>query len=215
MDLATIITIVFILFMGWSFISFFKLVIRLIAKFGWSPLAQAYPAPPEEELVRDKTWKNFICHVKGAQYKGVVQVSANSNGMILEVKFPLFDSGHAPIFIPWEDLYQDEQKRAFILFIRFHPKKVNIPISLPQKIGQEILDFAPFPLPPVAEMGERSSQEGTSAQSTQNQNESEVPPPPKPRAHDLFANENYKDCPSCGGRVYDYEKTCMCGTKVF
>ena len=102
---------------------------------GWKTLAEAYPllSEPTGEKLRFQTatmrWSS--------NYTGIVHMSANSQGLVLSV-FVLFRPGHAPMFIPWEDI-RTEVRAGLIpsVTLRF-ARKPKVPFIISKALGERL-----------------------------------------------------------------------------
>jgi hypothetical protein len=127
-----------------AFAIFWALVIGLISLLsGWQRLAQRYRAtlPPTG---RCWTWQYGM--VGWAGYNGVLNLTANNQGLFMEVLW-LFGFGHPRLFIPWQDFR--EAKIVNYFFRRQVKAQVGFPplatIHLPAMVfeetaGRKVLD---------------------------------------------------------------------------
>lgn len=84
-------------------------IVGLIGRFGWGPLAAAYPAddwPEEGYKVSAQS-----ARIGAASYSNTMQAMARPEGLYLRPIW-LFRFGHDPVFIPWGDVV--ERQTAFI-----------------------------------------------------------------------------------------------------
>lgn len=86
-------------------------VLRLIAwAGGWTRLAAHYPGTrsPNGVKLRD-TWIT----VGWADYNGCVNYVVEEEGLHISL-WPLFNIGHAPLFIPWADMRVEDVFKQFL-----------------------------------------------------------------------------------------------------
>jgi len=112
---------------------FWLLISSLIAKFGgWSRLATVYRAydPP-----RGKAMYFQSASFDLANYNSCLTFHITEQGLHISVLFP-FRFGHPPLFIPWRDMLNREEKK--LLFCRRIKTDVGQPklvtLYLPAKV---------------------------------------------------------------------------------
>ncbi len=102
-------------------------VIGLISLIGgWQRLAQRYRAglPPVGQR-----WSRQYGMVGWASYKGVLTLTASSEGLFMETIW-MFGFGHPRLFIPWQDFREAEVQSNF--FGRFRGRRlVSAKIGFP------------------------------------------------------------------------------------
>lgn len=118
------------------FSAFWSGVVWLIARMGWSRLAEFY----ETDL--EPTGRRFYvgqARVGISGYSNVLRVHVEPEGLRLSV-MPLFRPGHPPLLIPWDEITDIRAKRqlvgrAYALDIGDLPT-VTLPASVVEAIQQ-------------------------------------------------------------------------------
>lgn len=128
-----------------AFIGLWCGVCFLIALIGgWRRLAQTYSL--NASAFNGRTWTMRRARMGISQYKGVLTLGADQRGLYLAV-FALFRPGHAPLYIPWEDIQISESAGFLMRYLDFafqrHP---GVRLSVPQPLGEEIAREANRPV---------------------------------------------------------------------
>lgn len=118
------------------FFLFWCFVIWLISHFsGWQRLAQRYRSL---QLPSGDVWSWQYGMVGWVGYNGVLTLTANDQGLFMEVLF-LFKVGHSPLFISWHEFH--EAKVVNYFFRRQVKAKVGFPtvatVHLPAAVFEE------------------------------------------------------------------------------
>jgi len=85
-------------------------VLRIIAwTSGWTRLAERYPETDASQGVKVRdTWIT----VGWADYNGCVTYIVDAEGLHISL-WPVFNIGHAPLFIPWTEMRVEEVRKVF------------------------------------------------------------------------------------------------------
>lgn len=91
---------------------------------GWRMLADAYPAR-SDFTGAERTMQSAGMEGPGflpANYSGVLTIGANYEGVLFSI-FIVFRIGHAPFFIPYNDLRGEESSQFYIPYVRLTASK--------------------------------------------------------------------------------------------
>ena len=115
-------------------------VLLLAALGGWSRLAEHYRTQTSFEGTR---WSFKSGRMGFTNYNGCLTIGANSAGLYLAV-MPLFRAGHAPLFVPWEDITTAPSRRFFFSYLNFNFARLpSVTLKLPEKMGETVLTLRP------------------------------------------------------------------------
>ena len=123
-----------------AFPLFWSAVLVLISHLGaWSRIAQQYR---QWDTFDGQRWRFQSGGVGCANYGYCLTVGTNHRGLHLSVLFP-FRPGHAPIFVPWEDVAVTEGRWLFVkhvdvAFRRVPGARVRLSKRLADKIHAEV-----------------------------------------------------------------------------
>jgi len=119
------------------FICFWLALNYLISFFtGWLALAEIYRATQPFEGERWHFQSAKFRFTSG--YKHVLTIGSNKEGLFLSVFF-LFRVGHAPLFIPWQDISVRPAKFLWFRMFQFEFRQVpSIKVRLREKLGEKI-----------------------------------------------------------------------------
>ncbi|MGC6465347.1 MAG: hypothetical protein ACON5N_07170 [Akkermansiaceae bacterium] len=112
---------------------FWALVLKIIARFGWSKLARSYPA--RRQPVKSGTgWQSMILG-RMIGYNNCLTFRATSKRLHLSLPL-IFRPGHPPLLIPWEDFHLKREGGS--LFGKKYVYEIGDPSITRMTIGERI-----------------------------------------------------------------------------
>ena len=113
---------------------------------GWHNLAQKYP---RIDFVSGEKWRFRSAKLRySVSYNGCVNFVANREGLGISIFF-IFRVGHPPLFIRWTDIKISKETKFLRNLIRFTVgRDFPLPILVPERLGQKIMEAAGQYLPP-------------------------------------------------------------------
>ena len=107
---------------------------------GWRALAESYPAQAGLPGQRFR-WRSLRMR-RGASYNGCVHLVSSPMGLGLSV-MRLFRVGHAPIFVPWDEVRAERGRfwLAPVITLRF-TRRPEVPVHLPRRLGEKVIAAA-------------------------------------------------------------------------
>jgi hypothetical protein len=122
-----------------AIVLFWLAVVWAIAQLaGWPRLAEKYPARqpwnPQCWSLQSALFRNW------SQYRGVLRVCADSEGMHLSVLFP-FSVAHKPLSIPWHEITGQKKTRFFYygVELRFQ-QEPKIPMHIRRALADHLVE---------------------------------------------------------------------------
>ena len=86
------------------------LTLRFLAwSGGWLRLAETYPGSKSPDGAR---LRSYWLTVGWVDYNGCIMYSVNAEGLHISL-WPVFNAGHAPLFIPWAEMRVDKVYKQF------------------------------------------------------------------------------------------------------
>lgn len=103
---------------------------------GWRSLSARYAG--NATSFQGRTWTMCSGFMRlGARYNGVLKIGADTRGLYLAV-LALFRPGHAPLYIPWEDIEIRERSGFLMPYMDFLFTRTDLRITVPRSLGEEV-----------------------------------------------------------------------------
>ena len=105
---------------------------------GWSRLAEYYQFHSEFVGQKWRPWLRYV-YLGSAKYGNTLTIGANYHGLYLEMS-PLFQVGHPPLLIPWNDITTAEYRGLMFSYLDFtFAKAPSVRLRVPRKLGDRIV----------------------------------------------------------------------------
>jgi hypothetical protein len=117
---------------------FWVAVVWVIAQIaGWPKLAEKYPA---RQPWNPQCWSLQSALLRGwSQYRSVLRVCADNEGMHLSVMFP-FSVAHKPLSIPWHEITGQKKTRFFYYGVELRFQQApKIPMHIRRGLADQLV----------------------------------------------------------------------------
>jgi hypothetical protein len=113
-------------------------VVWFIAQMaGWPKLVEKYPA---RQPWNEKCWSLQSAYIRWAQYRGVLRVCADAEGVHFSVIFP-FSVSQRPFSVPWTDITGHKKRVYFIYGVELQFQQVpSIPIKISTRLADNLVE---------------------------------------------------------------------------
>ena len=113
-------------------------VVWLIAQMsGWPKLAEKYPA---RQLWNETCWSLQSALVRWAQYRGILRVCADAEGVHFSVIFP-FSVSQQPFSVPWTEVTGHKKRISFIYGVELHFQQVpSVTIKISTRLADNLVE---------------------------------------------------------------------------
>ena len=91
---------------------------------GWSRLAEYYQFHSEFVGQKWRPWLRYV-YLGSAKYGNTLTIGANYHGLYLEMS-PLFQVGHPPLLIPWNDITTAEYRGINVFLFGFYVRQSTV-----------------------------------------------------------------------------------------
>ena len=91
-------------------------VIFLVSRAGWSEMAETYPGVEAKPAAKTRFGYGSIRGWIG--YKGALIVTSDARGLHLATWPVLLSWCHAPVFIPWSEVVEVQERRIFFVAVQ-------------------------------------------------------------------------------------------------
>lgn len=108
---------------------------------GWRALARRYRS---EQEFQGERWRFQSGKMRwNTNYANCLTLGANRDGLYLAVLF-LFRVGQPPLYIPWNEIAVQQERRWFLWRTRFAlGNETQIPLWINRRLGDRILEYQP------------------------------------------------------------------------
>ncbi len=121
-------------------------VLRFLAwSTGWTRLAKRYPESDASQGVKVRaTW----IAVGWAEYNGCVTYVVDAEGLHIAL-WPVFNFGHAPLFIPWTEMRVEEVRKVFGRRGQIVKLAIGEPLVCRLRLPERVFEAGKQVLPPA------------------------------------------------------------------